>query len=84
MSHSFVGVRGLKFVTSYIITDKLRVALLRGGAWIEINHAIDGGYNLIVALLRGGAWIEIPEDKPQHPTPQVALLRGGAWIEIAT
>ena len=35
------------------------VALLRGGAWIEIWHFKSTRTPLVVALLRGGAWIEI-------------------------
>ena len=60
-SHSFAGVRGLKFYQP-LLTAKQNdyVALLRGGAWIEMA----GGVVMLpriskVALLRGGAWIEI-------------------------
>ncbi len=35
-SHSFVGVRGLKFLKNVRMIAILVVALLRGGAWIEI------------------------------------------------
>ena len=36
------------------------VALLRGGAWIEMSKSIvNYTEGAIVALLRGGAWIEI-------------------------
>ena len=35
------------------------VALLRGGAWIEMHQRIWRGWLATVALLRGGAWIEI-------------------------
>ena len=35
------------------------VALLRGGAWIEILEERPMGLDVFVALLRGGAWIEI-------------------------
>ena len=61
MSHSFAGVRGLKYYYHKWYNQLGRVALLRGGAWIEIN-APSGGTNqfALVALLRGGAWIEIP------------------------
>ena len=36
------------------------VALLRGGAWIEMFELGQQYQELAVALLRGGAWIEIP------------------------
>ena len=35
------------------------VALLRGGAWIEILSRRRNVSTISVALLRGGAWIEI-------------------------
>ena len=35
------------------------VALLRGGAWIEIQKNALASSRTLVALLRGGAWIEI-------------------------
>ena len=60
------------------------VALLRGGAWIEIMQEAIDEIKENVALLRGGAWIEISAIAPIDTTLQVALLRGGAWIEIAT
>ena len=37
----------------------VKVALLRGGAWIEILDKELDPKHKIVALLRGGAWIEI-------------------------
>ena len=58
------------------------VALLRGGAWIEICDRQDRRSNGHVALLRGGAWIEILTRNEQVVMTDVALLRGGAWIEI--
>ena len=85
MSHSFAGVRGLKFLhcpLSRTLTSP--VALLRGGAWIEIPEAVLAGKIKVVALLRGGAWIEILLRRSVAPWPRVALLRGGAWIEIAS
>ena len=36
-SHSFAGVRGLKYRQGPMDHQRCRVALLRGGAWIEIN-----------------------------------------------
>ena len=36
-----------------------KVALLRGGAWIEMLLTTPFMAESIVALLRGGAWIEI-------------------------
>ena len=81
-SHSFAGVRGLKFEFIDHVSVSVRVALLRGGAWIEIYavklHADDPQ----VALLRGGAWIEITRLATTRQKTTVALLRGGAWIEI--
>ena len=42
----------------------LTVALLRGGAWIEILLQLAQlTVRSHVALLRGGAWIEIPRDR---------------------
>ena len=38
---------------------RLVVALLRGGAWIEIMTLKNTTNGTSVALLRGGAWIEI-------------------------
>ena len=38
------------------------VALLRGGAWIEMIWLLVNTYKAIVALLRGGAWIEISKN----------------------
>ena len=35
------------------------VALLRGGAWIEMSMHKTAALLAAVALLRGGAWIEI-------------------------
>ena len=36
MSHSFAGVRGLKYIGSAGSIPARQVALLRGGAWIEM------------------------------------------------
>ena len=58
------------------------VALLRGGAWIEIQRKVWYYNSIEVALLRGGAWIEIFLLTPLKAARFVALLRGGAWIEI--
>ena len=44
---------------SSIKATMTKVALLRGGAWIEMA-TVDGIKGLVeVALLRGGAWIEM-------------------------
>ena len=59
-SHSFAGVRGLKYCATIYIIWYLFVALLRGGAWIEIKIGNQKNNPTSVALLRGGAWIEIP------------------------
>ena len=40
-------------------TASIKVALLRGGAWIEMVHVSNCQIVFGVALLRGGAWIEI-------------------------
>ena len=59
------------------------VALLRGGAWIEIKRLASIEDIDAVALLRGGAWIEITNIEVNgKSTATVALLRGGAWIEM--
>ena len=61
-----------------------RVALLRGGAWIEMLCLECLRPLSMVALLRGGAWIEIIHARISLNLMVVALLRGGAWIEIST
>ena len=50
----------MKFLKNVRMIAILVVALLRGGAWIEIGMSEVFGITLVVALLRGGAWIEIP------------------------
>ena len=61
----------------------MAVALLRGGAWIEILLVVFVTQDVVVALLRGGAWIEIWIRFASYCCRvNVALLRGGAWIEI--
>ena len=64
------------------MSAKLQVALLRGGAWIEIQAIQSPMRQRLVALLRGGAWIEILSPDSVANELAVALLRGGAWIEI--
>ena len=82
-SHSFAGVRGLKYVSPMVTCSKKIVALLRGGAWIEIQEVPEANDGGSVALLRGGAWIEIFFGRlVARFKRRVALLRGGAWIEI--
>ena len=58
-----------------------RVALLRGGAWIEIlTSMLVDGLNRNVALLRGGAWIEMmiasSVENGQPPSHSFAGVRG--------
>ena len=66
------------------INEAKVVALLRGGAWIEMINLTTSVIVGSVALLRGGAWIEIAENKVSTTLVAVALLRGGAWIEIGS
>ena len=54
-----MGVRGLKYDPKIVSRLVTKVALLRGGAWIEMTHMTSRVSWLTVALLRGGAWIEI-------------------------
>ena len=69
-SHSFAGVRGLKYSTVQADCRHWDVALLRGGAWIEINMLkYEKRAGRKVALLRGGAWIEIFEQIVQGLGP---------------
>ena len=83
LSHSFAGVRGLKFSQGKEGLHRPVVALLRGGAWIEIQSPLIIFDDKVVALLRGGAWIEIIKLANGRVDYTVALLRGGAWIEIS-
>ena len=49
----------MKYLRINLIIARGQVALLRGGAWIEIKKWTLDGVAMLVALLRGGAWIEI-------------------------
>ena len=69
-----------KSIVNY--TEGAIVALLRGGAWIEISLFQRTNPDIKSHSFAGVRGLKWTDGADQNDQTNVALLRGGAWIEI--